>query len=119
MEKSERSRGRDINQGERDKKDMKCYRYYRHIGYECIKWKEKDKEQEALLISEDEEPTLLWSQVKKTRFASITLGRWMLDHNVIEAKVRVVKCLFILCICKFRYKPKLVWAGSKKETVIC
>ena len=61
MEKSERSRGRDIHQGERDKKDMKCYRCnnYGHLGYECIKWKKKDKEQEALLISEDEEPTLL------------------------------------------------------------
>ncbi|GJR03569.1 protease inhibitor I4, serpin, conserved site-containing protein [Tanacetum coccineum] len=68
MEKRERSQGRDIHQGERDKKDMKCYRCnnYGHLGYECTKLKEKNKKEESLLAYySDEDATLLRRQVKK------------------------------------------------------
>lgn len=43
----------------------------------------------------------------------------MLDLNAIESKDKGSLVYYVLCICKFRYNPKLVWAGSKKETVIC
>jgi len=60
--KGERGRGRDKHQGERDKKDMKCYNCnnYGHLAYECTKWKEKDKNEESLLAYySDEDPKLL------------------------------------------------------------
>ena len=60
--KGERGRGRDKHQGERDKKDMKCYNCnnYGHLAYECTKWKEKDKNEESLLAYySDEDRKLL------------------------------------------------------------
>nr|GEX89081.1 zinc finger, CCHC-type [Tanacetum cinerariifolium] len=51
------------NTREQNKKKMRCYECVDlgHFAHECTKWKDKkkDKEQEALLISEDDEPTLL------------------------------------------------------------
>ena len=59
--KEERGRGRGTSR-EQSKKEMRCYECgeFGHFAYECTKWKDKDKKQEAHLIYQsDEEPTLL------------------------------------------------------------
>nr|GFC05706.1 zinc finger, CCHC-type [Tanacetum cinerariifolium] len=51
------------SRGSIDKRKLRCYECgeHGHFTKECTKWKnkKKDKEQEALLISDDEGPTLL------------------------------------------------------------
>ena len=59
--KEGRGRGRGTSR-EQSKKEMRCYECgeFGHFAYECTKWKDKDKKQEAHLIYQsDEEPTLL------------------------------------------------------------
>nr|GEZ11178.1 zinc finger, CCHC-type [Tanacetum cinerariifolium] len=55
--------GKSTSRGSIDKSKLRCYECgeHGHFVKECTKWKDKkkDKEQEALLISEDDEPTLL------------------------------------------------------------
>ncbi|KAJ0445634.1 putative RNA-directed DNA polymerase [Helianthus annuus] len=52
-------RGRGRGSGRGDKSGIRCYDcgVFGHFSYECTKWNDKDKE--ANLIEEDEEPTLL------------------------------------------------------------
>lgn len=59
--KEEKGRGRGTSR-EQSKKEMRCYECGElgHFAYECTKWKDKDKKQEAHLIYQsDDEPTLL------------------------------------------------------------
>ncbi|GJS59838.1 hypothetical protein Tco_0654622 [Tanacetum coccineum] len=55
--KNKSSYGKGTSRGSIDKSKFRCYECGEHGHF--TKYKKKDKEQEALLISEDEEPTLL------------------------------------------------------------
>nr|GEV85777.1 zinc finger, CCHC-type [Tanacetum cinerariifolium] len=69
--KNKNSYAKGTSHGSIDKSKLRCYECGENgqFAKECTKWKDKkkDKEQEALLISGDDEPTLMLSQVKKTR----------------------------------------------------
>ncbi|KAK1424497.1 hypothetical protein QVD17_19827 [Tagetes erecta] len=60
--KEGRGRGRSTDQEKPNKSKFRCFECgeYGHFSKECTKWKEdKEKEAEAHLVREDEEPTLL------------------------------------------------------------
>nr|XP_043615915.1 uncharacterized protein LOC122587815 [Erigeron canadensis] len=53
--------GRGRGRGHGDKSGIRCYDcgVFGHFSYQCTKWKGKNKDEEANLVEDDDEPTLL------------------------------------------------------------